>query len=65
MESIIEFIRALVGDTVSLRVIVISLAAVSVGVFGLGLAYIFLSATDPVRRRARTFPPPWKATAIW
>ena len=51
MESIIEFIRALVGDTVSLRVIVISLAAVSVGVFGLGLAYIFLSATDPVRRR--------------
>jgi len=54
MESIIEFIRALTGDTVSLRIIVMALAAVTVGVFGLGLAYIFLSATDPVRRRLET-----------
>jgi tight adherence protein C len=51
MESIIEFIQALTGNTLSLRVIVILLAATSVGVFGLGLAYIFLSATDPRRRR--------------
>jgi tight adherence protein C len=54
MESFIEFIRALTGDTISLRIIVIAIAAISVGIFGLGMAYIFLSVTDPIRRRLGT-----------
>jgi len=51
MDRLITVLDALIADPEALRVVVIFVVAGTFVVFGLGLGYIFLAATDPIRRR--------------
>lgn len=51
MQSLIDLLSRYVTDPSMLRLIIVALAAGTVMVFGLGIAYLFLGAADPVRRR--------------
>jgi len=53
MEAIVEFLRTLTDDPTTLRLLVIALAAGAVTVFGLGIAFLVMNATDPIRRRLK------------
>jgi tight adherence protein C len=53
METLLAYIASLTDDPTSMRVMVIVLASVTVFVFGLGISYLLVSASDPVRRRLR------------
>lgn len=53
MESLLAYVASWIDDPSSMRVVVIALVSVTVFVFGLGLSYILVSASDPVRRRLR------------
>ena len=56
MEYLLELARSLTEDPASMAVIVSVLAAVAVFVFGLGLSFLVLNATDPIRRRIQSLP---------
>ncbi len=51
MEAIIDFLNTLTGDSEMVRVLAMSLAAVTATVFTLGVAYLLLGVSDPIRRR--------------
>jgi tight adherence protein C len=51
MEMIMYWIGGLVADPQTQQVVFIALAAGTFFIFALGLSYVFLGATDPVRRR--------------
>ncbi len=51
MENLISVLSAWLQNTDSLRILFIILAGGAMLAFGLGLSYVFLGATDPVRRR--------------
>jgi tight adherence protein C len=51
MQFLIDVLSRYVSDPEILRLTIIALAAGTVCVFSLGIAYLFLSAADPVRRR--------------
>lgn len=51
MDIIVELLRPFVSDEIALRWIVVLLAGAIFALFGLGVAYLFFGATDPVRRR--------------
>ncbi len=51
MESLITLLDAVIDDRETLRVLVIVLVAGTFVMFGLGLGYLLLGVTDPVRRR--------------
>lgn len=53
METLLGLIRMWLVDAQSQRLAVILLAAATIFVFALGLSYVFLGVTDPVRRRLR------------
>ncbi len=51
MRFLIDVLGRYISDPETLRLTVVALAAGTVFVFGLGIAYLFLGAADPVRRR--------------
>ncbi len=51
MERLITILDALIADPEALRIVVIFVVAGTFVMFGLGLGYILLGATDPIRRR--------------
>ena len=51
MEQIISVLGTLIADQEALRVVIIVVVAGTFVMFGLGLGYLLLEATDPVRRR--------------
>lgn len=51
MESILDFLSQYTSDPMTMRLLIIGLAAATIGVLGLGLSSLFLNATDPVRKR--------------
>lgn len=53
MEALLAYIASWIEDPTSMRVVVIALVSATVFVFGLGLSYLLVSASDPVRRRLR------------
>jgi tight adherence protein C len=54
MENLITVVNNWFADPNSLRILFIVLAGGAMLVFGLGLSYVLLGATDPVRRRLAT-----------
>lgn len=56
MEATIQFLYSILDTEGALRWAVIGLAAVSVTIFGLGISFLFQSASDPVRRRLSGVP---------
>ncbi|MGI9324816.1 MAG: type II secretion system F family protein [Pseudomonadales bacterium] len=54
MELIVNLLGNWFTDDTSLRIAVIALAALVFAVFGLGIAYLFVGATDPVQRRLKS-----------
>lgn len=54
MENLISVINSWFADPNALRMLFIALAGGAMLVFGLGLSYVLLGATDPVRRRLTT-----------
>jgi tight adherence protein C len=51
MEGVIELLKGWIGDADTLRVVLVSAIAVTFVVFGLGIGFLALGATDPIRRR--------------
>jgi len=57
MDSLLSALSSLTSDPESLRTLVVVLAAATVFALGLGVSYIFLGATDPIRRRLKDIAP--------
>jgi tight adherence protein C len=53
MEALLAYIASWTEDPTSMRVVVIALVSITVFIFGLGVSYILVSASDPIRRRLR------------
>jgi tight adherence protein C len=51
METIVDLIRSWIANPQSQQLAFIALAAGTIFIFVLGLSYVFLGATDPIRRR--------------
>jgi tight adherence protein C len=74
MEALIALLEGWIDDPATLRLVVIGLAAVTFVMFGLGIGFLALGATNPIRRRiGKGRPEPelregrgmvWIATAI-
>lgn len=57
MDTLLSALSSWTSDPDTLRTIVVVLAAATVVALGLGVSYIFLGTTDPVRRRLRAISP--------
>lgn len=51
MQYLIDLLSPFISDPAMLRVVLVLAAAATVVVFGLGIGYLLLSASDPIRRR--------------
>lgn len=51
MESLLDYLAQFTDDPMTMRILIIGLAAAAVGILGMGLSSLFLTATDPVKRR--------------
>jgi tight adherence protein C len=51
MEGILDFLNVHLNDDVVMRRVLVGLAAATIFILGLGLSYLILNATSPVRRR--------------
>ena len=58
MEALIAYLGNWTDDPGTLRMIIIGLATLTVFVFGLGVSYVILAASDPIRRRVRAISVP-------
>lgn len=51
MEGIIDFVNVYLSNDLVMRRVIVALSAAAIFILGIGLSYIFLNVTSPVRRR--------------
>ena len=51
MESLLDYLAQFTDDPTTMRILIIAVAATAVGILGVGLSSLFLTATDPIKRR--------------
>jgi tight adherence protein C len=51
VEGLVELLKGWIGDPETLRLVVVAIIAGTFIVFGLGIGFLALGATDPIRRR--------------
>ena len=51
MEALVALLENLIADEQTLRIVIVALVAVTFVVFGLGLGFLAIGVTDPIRRR--------------
>jgi tight adherence protein C len=72
MEALLQLLQTRIDDPATLRMLIIALAAGTFVVFGLGIGFLTLGATDPIRRRlgrakprSATGPAEQGRTLVW
>jgi tight adherence protein C len=57
MDAFLDILRSIAGDDAALQVMFVGFAAVTISVLVLGISYLVLGATDPIRRRLGAISP--------